>query len=113
MGIREARTPAREIPEVPSCAATSFPELCLGDTGVLRLDTPVCTHRPLTSYLGSTPTNLWTIYFPLYSTVLYCTVLYCTVLCCIVCRQSTLNSPPVPLLRYYSHNPTGIPQPHQ
>merc|ERR1719507_765906 len=53
---RAARTPARETLAVHSCAATSFPELSLGDTGVLRLATQEYTHRLPTSSTGSTPT---------------------------------------------------------
>merc|ERR1712110_180954 len=53
---RAARTPAREILAVHSCAATSSPELSLGDTGALRLATQEYTHGPPTSLTGSTPT---------------------------------------------------------
>merc|ERR1712233_165246 len=53
---RAARTPAREILAVHSCAATSSPELSLGDTGALRLVTQECTHRLPTSLTGSTHT---------------------------------------------------------
>merc|ERR1712145_26601 len=53
---RAARTPAREILAVHSCAATSSPELSLGDTGALSLATQECTHRLPTSLTGSTPT---------------------------------------------------------
>merc|ERR1712008_432780 len=53
---RAARTPAREILAVHSCAATSSPELSLGDTGALRLATQEFTHRLPTSLTGSTPT---------------------------------------------------------
>merc|ERR1712192_242035 len=40
-----ARPPAREILAVHSCAATSSPELSLGDTGAPRLATQECTHN--------------------------------------------------------------------
>merc|ERR1712037_544711 len=53
---RAARTPARETLAVHSCAATSSPELSLGDTGAPRPATQECTHRPPTSSTGSTPT---------------------------------------------------------
>merc|ERR1712037_226335 len=51
-----AGTPARETLAVHSCAATSSPELSLGDTGALRLATQEYTHRHPTSSTGSTPT---------------------------------------------------------
>merc|ERR1712181_210900 len=47
-----ARTPAREILAVHSCAATSSPELSLGDTGAPRLATQEYTHRLPTSLTG-------------------------------------------------------------
>merc|ERR1712210_358995 len=50
------RTPARETLAVHSCAATSFPELSLGDTGAPRPATQECTHRPPTSSTGLTRT---------------------------------------------------------
>merc|ERR1712205_276901 len=49
---RAARTPAREILAVHSCAATSSPELSLGDTGAPRLATQEYTHRPPTLLTG-------------------------------------------------------------
>merc|ERR1719193_1648388 len=61
---RAARTPAREILAVHSCAATSSRELSLGDTGALRLATQEYTHRLPTSLTGSCPTCKPTICQP-------------------------------------------------
>merc|ERR1712168_1681261 len=61
---RAARTPAREILAVHSCAATSSPELSLGGTGALRLATQEYTHRLPTSLTGSCPTCKPTICQP-------------------------------------------------
>merc|ERR1711972_747001 len=54
---QEERTPARETPAVPSCAATSSQASSAGDTAVPSPATLGSTPRPASSSTGSTATK--------------------------------------------------------